>query len=221
MKVLMTKIIPASLLMLAFNVTAVTAQDENKQQGSDEAPRGEAQSQGNPDLLQTGARLLTEERRQSDVRRRTTKIAARLAWLLRDLDENGLLEEGGGKELNDDRKVLKEVGEKDIPAVGAKLRSARNELNGALPHIRGAEENINQVITRLDEVIEGVKTILVDDRLLKEITEIIRDQERVKTALRNGGDKISSTLLGPRLTEEGFRELRSRQLPVIQNSLIC
>ena len=31
MKVLMTKIIPASMLMLAFNVTAVNAQDENKQ----------------------------------------------------------------------------------------------------------------------------------------------------------------------------------------------
>ncbi len=188
MNVLMTRIIPVSLLTLAFNIAPVSAQDENKQaNAAAQAPKTEAQTQGNPDLLQTGARLLTEERRQSDVRRRTTKIAARIAWLLTDLNENGLLEEGGGEELNNDRKVLKEVGEKDIPAVGAKLRSARNELNAALPHIKGAEENINQVITRLDEVIDGVKTILVDDRLLKEITEIIRDQERVKTGTKEWG----------------------------------
>ena len=187
MKLLMSKIIPVSLLTLALNIALTTAQDENKQAASPDVPQAKDQAAGNPDLLQTGARLLTEERRQSDVRRRTTKIAARIGWLLKDLDENGLLEEGGGKELNDDRKVLKDVGEKDIPSVGTKLRNARNELNAALPHIKGAEEDIKQVITRLDEVIEGVKTILVDNRLLKEIAEIIRDQERVKNGTKDWG----------------------------------
>ncbi|MFP6872103.1 MAG: hypothetical protein VCA55_01220, partial [Verrucomicrobiales bacterium] len=179
--------IPAGLLALAFSLGFAAAQDETKSSTPPTAPQVKGEATGNADILQTGARLLTEERRQSDVRRRTTKIAARIGWLLKDLDENGLLEEGGGKELNDDRKLLKEVGEKDVPNVRIKLRNARHDLNSALPHIKGAEDDIKQVISRLDEVIDGVKTILVDNRLLKEITEIIRDEERVKNGTKEWG----------------------------------
>ena len=92
---LISKMIPASLLALAFSLGFATAQDETKSSAT--PATAQVNAAGNADILQTGARLLTEERRQSDVRRRTTKIAARIGWLLKDLDENGLLEEGGGK----------------------------------------------------------------------------------------------------------------------------
>ena len=77
---LMSKMIPVSLLTLALNIALTTAQDKDKQPTPPVAPEVKEQATGNADLLQTGARLLTEERRQSDVRRRTTKIAARIGW---------------------------------------------------------------------------------------------------------------------------------------------
>ena len=100
--------------------------------------------------------------------------------LFLDLQSNGLLEEGNGDQLKQTGNLLLTVARKDVPGVADKLRQAQANINEALPHIKGAEEEIGKVISDLDKVIEGAKSILVDDRLLRELTEIIKQEELLK-----------------------------------------
>ena len=146
------------------------------------------------DILRTGPRLLSEERRQIEVRRRAITIVRRMHWLLQDLESNGLLEEGNGAQLKETGQLLTDIGTEDVPTVAGQLRQARAELDAALPHIKGAEAGILEVIAGLDQVIEGTGTILVDDRLLKELSEIIKTEELVRRGAADWGKKI---LLAP------------------------
>ena len=134
----------------------------------------------NTDLLQTGPRLSKEARRQETVGRRARNIAKRMNFLLSELESNGLLEEGNGDQLKETSTLLLTVARKDVPSVAEKLRQAQGNIDGALPHIKDAEEGIGKIILDLDKVIEGAKSILVDDRLLRELTEIIKSEERLK-----------------------------------------
>ena len=134
----------------------------------------------NADLLQTAPRLSKEARRQDNVGRRARNIAKNMNLLFLDLQSNGLLEEGNGDQLKQTGNLLLTVARKDVPGVADKLRQAQANINEALPHIKGAEEEIGKVISDLDKVIEGAKSILVDDRLLRELTEIIKQEELLK-----------------------------------------
>ncbi|MFP6612101.1 MAG: hypothetical protein VB835_07280, partial [Pirellulales bacterium] len=80
------------------------------------------------DVLRTPQRLLTEERRQLDVRRRANTIVRRINWLLDDLESNGLTADGGGDKLAEVNKVLADVGKKNVPITAALLRKARLNL---------------------------------------------------------------------------------------------
>ena len=64
--------------------------------------------------------------------------------------------------------------------VAGKLRQAQSNIDDALPHIKGADEDIGKVIANLNKVIEGAKSILVDDRLIRELSEIIKAEELLK-----------------------------------------
>ena len=154
--------------------------EEVKTSAGKEIPSIKSAINPNADLLQTGPRLSKEARRQDTVGRRARNIAKRMNFLLSDLESNGLLEEGNGDQLKETSNLLLTVARKDVPSVAEKLRQAQVNIDGSLPHIKGAEEGIGKVITDLDKVIEGAKSILVDDRLLRELTEIIKAEELLK-----------------------------------------
>ncbi|MDB4738066.1 hypothetical protein OAF75_04440, partial [Verrucomicrobiales bacterium] len=186
---------PVSILIIIavlFYGTAV-AQDEEKAKTEETAPKEEAAKKEaetpevpqrpidpNADLLQTGPRLSKEARRQDNVGRKTRTIAKRMKSLLLDLQSNGLIEQGNGEELEKTGALLLAVARTDVPAVAGKLRQAQANIDGSLPHIKGAEEDIGKVIANLDKVLEGAKSILVDDRLIRELSEIIKAEELLK-----------------------------------------
>jgi hypothetical protein len=103
-----------------------------------------------------------------------------MRWLLSDLESNGLIEQGNGEELEKTGALLLTVARTDVPAVAGKLRQAQTNIDGSLPHIKGADEDIGKVIANLDKVLEGAKSILVDDRLIRELSEIIKAEELLK-----------------------------------------
>ena len=185
-----SKMNPVSILIaITFLLCGIAhAQDEKKANPEEPTPKEEASApevpqrpiDPNADLLQTGPRLSKEARRQDNVGRRTRNIAKRMEWLLSELKSNGLIEEGNGEELKKTGKLLLTVARKDVPEVAGKLRQAQANIDGALPHIKGADEDIGKVIANLDKVIEGAKSILVDDRLLRELAEIIKAEELLK-----------------------------------------
>ena len=138
------------------------AQDEKEPSPAKEVAKNEASTpevpqrpiDPNADLLQTGPRLSKEARRQDNVGRRTRTIAKRMEWLLLDLQSNGLIEQGNGEELEKTGKLLLTVARTDVPEVAGKLRQAQSNIDGALPHIKGADEDIGKVIANLDKVLE-------------------------------------------------------------------
>ena len=192
MKRILTLIITATFSLCSIVSSEEETTDSNPTPTlpkSDEGkPEGEAKSPDlinpsiniNADLLQTAPRLSKEARRQDNVGRRARNIAKNMNLLFLDLQSNGLLEEGNGDQLKQTGNLLLTVARKDVPGVADKLRQAQANINEALPHIKGAEEEIGKVISDLDKVIEGAKSILVDDRLLRELTEIIKQEELLK-----------------------------------------
>ena len=157
-----------------------TSENTNEQKDSTPVATNNSPINPNADLLQTGPRLSKEARRQDNVGRRARNIAKRMELLFLDLQSNGLIEEGNGDQLKQTGNLLLTVARKDVPSVADKLRQAQANIDGALPHIKGAEEEIGKVILDLDKVIEGAKSILVDDRLLRELNEIIKAEELLK-----------------------------------------
>ena len=134
-----------------------------------------AWSQSGDDILRTSERLLTEERRQLDVRRRISTVVRRIGWLVEDLESNQLIDEGGGQKITKMNEILKALGTKNVPAAASFLREARADLKLAFKPIAGADKEIELILAELDKVIQG--SALIDDMLLKQLRHVIRTEE--------------------------------------------
>ena len=149
----------------------------------------QAQTDSGGDILKTDKRLLAEERVQVDSERRLKSSVRRIAFLLEDLESNGLLGDDSQK-LEFVKEVLKTVANQNVPRAKQSLRTARADLKKALPHISSAEKEIKTIIGLLDRALQGASAILNDDKLLKELNEIIKTEEFLKQQTTTWGKRL-------------------------------
>ena len=149
-----------------------------------------APAQTDGDILHTDKRLLTEERVQLDARNRITAAVLRINFLLEDLVANGLVTEGGGQKIQKMNILLASVGNNNVPRAVTLLRTARLDLKQALLHLKGAEQEIRLIIVELDRVLEGASSLLADDRLLKELSELIKTEDFLKRQTTTWGQRL-------------------------------
>lgn len=145
------------------------------------------------DIMLTGDRLLTEERRQSDVSRRLSGVYRRFVTLLDDVQSNELGEKGGAAALVQTGKGVEVLRDKRVPVASNLLNKARADLSKALPHVDGADKEIEGIITDFNKLIAGAGSILTDDRLLKEIRGIIKEEEFLRGRTAEWGRKLILT----------------------------
>ena len=122
-----------------------------------------------------------------------TGVYRRFATLLEDVQSNELGEEGGAATLVKTGKGVDTLRATRVPAAGSLLNKARADLGKALPHIDGADKEIDGIITDFNKLIEGAGTILADDRLIKEIREIIKAEEFLRKQTAEWGKKLLLT----------------------------
>lgn len=180
-------------LILALAMPVLLAGTVRAQKEGAPAPAAAkpAEVKGTDDILLTGERLFNEERRQMDVSRRLTGVYRRFASLLDDLQSNNLTEEGGGAALVKTAKGVETLRTGRLPVATDHLRKARGELGKAVPHIDGADKEIVAIVADLNKIIEGASSILADDRLLKEIREIIKTEEFLRKQTAEWGKNSS------------------------------
>ena len=142
------------------------------------------------DILLTGRRLLSEERRQLEVRRRISNIVFQINDLLDDLESNGLTDAGGGKAIRKMNTLLDRLGKINVPAAATSLRQARSEKDKVVFHIQKAEKEIDLIIEELNKIIKGTETALVDEMLLRQIREIIKTEDFLWRQTKTWGIKI-------------------------------
>ncbi len=164
------------------------------------------------DLLRTGDRLLTEERRQLDVRRRLSSVKGKIDWLLADLQSNGLMEEGGGKKIEEMNTRLVAIGTKHVPKAAGLLRQARGDIDKSPPHIVAADVEIDTILIELDKVLRGAGSVLVDDALVKQLREIITQEEFLRRQTATWGKKM---ILAPQAANVDQGRLQRSQQSVI------
>ena len=160
-------------------------------------PHAGAQTKDN-DILQTTERLLTEERRQVQVRRRITTVVRRVDWLLEDLASNGLGEEGGSDSIAKMNDLLSEVESSRIPVATTLLRKARTEIKTAGPQLRAADQEIDLILQQLDEAMQGAGSVLADDVLLTQLRDMIKTEEFLQRQTVEWGKRM---LLDPESAE--------------------
>ena len=149
-----------------------------------------ARAQADDDILQTGRRLLAEERRQLNAQRRIKTVVRHIDWLLADLASNQRTAEAGGEKIASVNQILKSLGNTNVPKAAGLLRTARADVDRALPHINGADQEIELIIKQLDKALDGASAALADDMLLKELREVIKDEELRKRQTSTWGKKV-------------------------------
>ena len=149
-----------------------------------------ARAQADDDILQTGRRLLAEERRQLNAQRRIKTVVRHIDWLLADLASNQRTVEAGGEKIASVNQILKSLGNTNVPKAAGLLRTARADVDRALPHINGADQEIELIIKQLDKILDGASAALADDMLLKELREVIKDEELRKRQTSTWGKKV-------------------------------
>lgn len=179
-------------LIIALAMPVLLAEPVRAQKEAAPAPAAAkpAEVKGADDILLTGERLFNEERRQMDVSRRLTGVYRRFASLLDDLQSNELSQEGGGAALVKTAKGVETLRTGRLPVATDHLRKARGDLGKAVPHIDGADKEIAAIVADLNKIIEGASSILADDRLLKEIREIIKTEEFLRKQTAEWGKKL-------------------------------
>lgn len=150
----------ALLCLLAFIIAGpVGAQD---QPGDTDAPDAGS--------LQSLASTQAAESRKLD------KVADEVAWLLEELESNGLLDEAGGEKVQTFKTTIADVAEDNLPAAARYLHDARLESDAYRQHLQSADREIDTIIDRLSKVLAGSSTLLVQEELVTELKDIIKAQ---------------------------------------------
>jgi len=136
-------------------------------------PLGTAWSE---DDLSEGQRLRKLESTQTGEARRLDKVADEVAWLLADLESNGLLEQGDGAKVENLKEVLGTVADTHLPAAAEHLRSARLEPTESKHHLTSADEEVGLVLEQLANVLAESSTLLAEEELVRELRDLIKEQ---------------------------------------------
>ena len=132
-----------------------------------------------PDIV-AAEQLQSIESAQTVDSRKLEKVAGEVAWLLAELESNGLLDQGGGKKVTAFKTAIADVAEDHLPAAAQHLRNARLESDAYQQHLTSADREIDTIIDRLSEVLAGSSTLLVQEELVTELKDIITTQTEVR-----------------------------------------
>jgi hypothetical protein len=148
------------------------------------------------------------ETTQSGDAKKLGKVAGDVAWLLRDLESNGLLEQVGGKKVKTLKEVVAIVADTHLPAAAQHLRNARLEPDASRHHMVSADEEVDTILTQLAKVLADSSTMLVQDELAKELKDLIKVQTQVRGQTAEWG---KSMLISPETAGAGKGPLMQDQ----------
>jgi len=165
------------------------------------------------DLLQTQGRLLTEERRQGNVRRQLSGVVRRIDLLMLDLASNDLYPEGGGENVTRLNLKLAALNTNHVPKAETYLRLARQDTTHALPHIEDAEREVDIIVRELDALLKEMGMTLTEDALLAQLRSIIKTEELLRRETADWGKRL---LIAPGGAGQVSAKLAQAQGSVLQ-----
>jgi hypothetical protein len=169
------------------------------------------------DILQTQGRLLTEERRQGNVRRQLSGVVRKIDLLMLDLASNDLYPEGGGENVTRLNLKLAALNTNHVPKAEAYLRLARQDTTNALPHIEDAEREVGIVVRALDALLQEMGLTLTEDALLTQLRSIIKTEELLRRETAEWGKRL---LIAPEGAGQMSAKLVQAQNTVLQQLTI-
>ncbi len=143
------------------------------------------------DKMTATERLRKLETTQSGESRKLDRVVGDVAWLLDDLESNGLLQQAGGKKMNRFKLVLSNVADTRLPAAAGYLRDARLEKDAARHHLTTADEEVDAIVDDLAKVLAGSSALLAEAQLIQELKDLIKGQ----TVLRGESADWGKTML--------------------------
>ncbi len=159
-----------------------------------------------------GDRLRKLETQQGGESRKLSKVAVDVAWLLDDLESNGLLEQGGGKKVAEFKTVVHAVANTRLPTAAAHLRNARLESDATIHHVTSADEEVDAILEDLGRVLAGSSALLAEEALVQELKDMIKVQSEVRAKTAEWG-KIM--LISPETSGAGKGPLMQNQTGVL------
>jgi len=149
-----------------------------------------AEAELKDDILQTSGRLLTEERRQTEVRRRLAAVVRRVDWLLGDLAANQLEQKGKGDVIGKVNVALSAVNESRVPKAVEALMRARSDLKTALPHLESADKEIEIILAELVKLLKDLGSSMDEEALLKNLRALIASEDFIRRQTAAWGRKL-------------------------------
>ncbi|MBM4143687.1 MAG: hypothetical protein FJ225_08875 [Lentisphaerae bacterium] len=165
------------------------------------------------DLLQTRARLLTEERRQGNVRRDLSGVVRKIDLLMLDLASNDLFLEGGGEHVVNLNRTLAALNTNNVTRAEEHLRLARQDATNALSHIENADREVGIVVRDLDSLLKEMGLTLTEDVLLAQLRSIIKTQDLLRRETAEWGKQL---LLAPERAGQAHAKLFQAQNAVLK-----
>ena len=164
-----------------------------------------AQEAANTDAA---GQLQSLESMQTTESRKLDKVADEVAWLLEELESNGLLDKAGGEKVAAFKTTIADVAEDNLPAAAAHLRNARLESDAYGQHLASADREIDTIIDRLSNVLAGSSTLLVQEELVTELKDIIEVQTELRGRTAEWGKML---LISPNTAGAGKGPLMQDQ----------
>jgi RecA/RadA recombinase len=165
------------------------------------------------DLLQTRGRLLTEERRQGNVRRNLSGVVRRIDLLMLDLASNDLFLEGGGEHVVNLNRTLAALNTNNVPSAEGHIRLARQDATNVLSHIENADREVSVIVRDLDIMLKEMGLTLIEDLLLAQLRSIIKTEELLRRETTEWGRQL---LLTPEHTGQAQTKLFQAQDAVLK-----
>lgn len=165
------------------------------------------------DLLQTQGRLLTEERRQGNVRRQLSTVVRKIDMLMLYLASNDLYREGGGEHVTGLNLKLAALNTNHVPKAESYLRLARQDAPNALSHIGNADSEVSIIVRDLDALLKEMGMTLTEDALLNQLRSIIKAEELLRRETAEWG---KSFLIAPEGVAQASAKLAQAQNVVLQ-----
>ena len=142
------------------------------------------------DILRTSSRLVAEEQRQMDVRRRLSAVTRRIDWLLGDLSANQLGPKGRADIVGKVNTALTALNDTRVPKAVEALLRARENLKQALPHLETADKEITAINAELIRLLKELGGSLDEEILLKKLRELIENEDFMRRQTAAWGKKL-------------------------------
>ncbi len=153
-------------------------------------------------------RLRALETLQVGESRKMSKVAGDVAWLLEELESNGLIEEGGGGQVKDLKVAVTDVAKDRLPLAARHLRNARLENDASRHYITSAHEEVDAIVKQLQAVLAGSSTLLANEALVQELKDMIKVQTEVRDQTAEWGTAL---LISAETAEAGKGPLMQAQ----------